>query len=237
MTVASPGGFIEGVSIDNLLTAEPHGRNPHLADVLKRIGLAERTGRGIDRIFEGSLMYGKPLPDYSESTSVTVSLFIPRSKPDIKLSEIILNEQKRLGHPLSLNSLIIMNALKDMPKATATQLSEQVHFSEVIIKSVLESFVSNGLVESYGNGKNRNYILSPRLYNSAAEKRGYVRLTDIDESRHLELIKKMAEKNEFVARGDVIELLHVDEDRAYKLLKKLVNAGVLELVNRGKYAK
>ncbi len=58
ITIANPGGFVEGVSIKNLLTAEPHGRNPQLADALKRIGLAERTGRGIDRIYEGSLIYG-----------------------------------------------------------------------------------------------------------------------------------------------------------------------------------
>ena len=63
ITIANPGGFIEGVSIKNLLTAEPHGRNPQLADALKRIGLAERTGRGIDRIYEGSLIYGNTLPD------------------------------------------------------------------------------------------------------------------------------------------------------------------------------
>ena len=73
LTIANPGGFIEGVSINNLLAAEPHGRNPLLADVLKRIGLAERTGRGIDRIYEGSLLFGRPVPDYSASTSVTVS--------------------------------------------------------------------------------------------------------------------------------------------------------------------
>ena len=28
LTIANPGGFIEGVTIQNLLTAEPHGRNP-----------------------------------------------------------------------------------------------------------------------------------------------------------------------------------------------------------------
>ena len=87
ITVANPGGFVEGVSINNLLTAEPHGRNPQLADALKRIGLAERTGRGIDRIYEGSLIYGNTLPDYKNSTSVTVSLFIPRSRPDIQITE------------------------------------------------------------------------------------------------------------------------------------------------------
>ena len=68
MLISNPGGFIEGINADNLLDAEPHGRNPVLADALKRIGLAERTGRGIDRIYEGSLLYGRLLPDYSRST-------------------------------------------------------------------------------------------------------------------------------------------------------------------------
>ncbi len=59
ITISNPGGFIQGVTYDKLLDAEPHGRNPVLADCLKRIGLAERSGRGIDRIYAGSLRYGK----------------------------------------------------------------------------------------------------------------------------------------------------------------------------------
>jgi ATP-dependent DNA helicase RecG len=59
MTISSPGGFVEGVSLQNLLVTEPRPRNPLLADIAKRIGMAERTGRGIDRIFEGVLRYGR----------------------------------------------------------------------------------------------------------------------------------------------------------------------------------
>lgn len=46
LTVSNPDGFIEGVTVQNILNAEPCGRNPVLADTLKRIGLAERAGRG-----------------------------------------------------------------------------------------------------------------------------------------------------------------------------------------------
>ena len=74
--IANPGGFIEGIRADNLIDAEPHGRNPALADARKRIGLAERTGRGFDRIYEGSLLYGRLLPDYSQSTSNNVKLWL-----------------------------------------------------------------------------------------------------------------------------------------------------------------
>ena len=91
LTISSPGGFIEGVNFNNLLSVEPRGRNQVLADALKRIGLAEKTGRGIDRIYEGSIIYGRPLPDYSESTTTYVKLFIQRAKPDLPFTEMIFN--------------------------------------------------------------------------------------------------------------------------------------------------
>ena len=237
LTIANPGGFIEGVSINNLLTAEPHGRNPQLADALKRIGLAERTGRGIDRIYEGSLIFGRPLPDYSASTSVTVSLFIQRSKPDRQIAQLVANEQNRLGRPLSLNTLLVLNTLKDIPKSTVNQLSKAINISETAVKGILDTSIEAGIVEGFGNGKNRTYILSPKVYRTQTGKIGYVRQVDIDETRYPELIINLAKNTEFLSRADVIQLLHVSPSKAYTLLKKLVAQGVLEPVNKGHYAK
>ena len=237
LTIANPGGFIEGVSINNLLTAEPHGRNPQLADALKRIGLAERTGRGIDRIFEGSLLFGRPLPDYTASTSVTVSLFIQRSKPDKQIAQLVSNEQNRLGRPLSLNSLLVLNTLKDLPKSTVSQIAEAISISEIAIKAILDNYIGAGIVEGFGNGKNKTYILSPKVYRTQAAKIGYVRQVDIDETRYPELIINLAKNTDFLSRADVVQLLHVSPSKAYNLLKKLVEQGTLERVNKGHYSK
>ena len=49
--------------------------------------------------------------------------------------------------------------------------------------------------------------------------------------------KNLAQSNEFILRADVVQLLHVNENRAYWLLRKLVNDGVIVPVNRGHYAK
>lgn len=237
LTIANPGGFIEGVSINNLLTAEPHGRNPQLADALKRIGLAERTGRGIDRIFEGSLLFGRPLPDYTASTSVTVSLFIQRSKPDKQIAQLVSNEQNRLGRPLSLNSLLVLNTLKDLPKSTVSQIAEAINISEIAIKAILDNYIGAGIIEGFGNGKNKTYILSPKVYRTQAAKIGYVRQVDIDETRYPELIINLAKNTDFLSRADVVQLLHVSPSKAYNLLKKLVEQGTLERVNKGHYSK
>lgn len=237
LTVANPGGFIEGVTIQNLLTAEPHGRNQLLADALKRVGLAEKTGRGIDRIFEGSLIYGRALPDYSATTSATVSLFIPRCKPDVQLSKMIAEEQNRLGRPMPINTLLVLNKLKDMPKSDVSQLSETLSLSETMIKTVLDKAVENGLVEAYGGGRGRNYILSHSLFNDKTKSIEYVRRQDIYEARYTEMILNMAKQSDFICRADVINLLHVKDSKAYGLLKKLVEDGYLEPINKGRYAK
>lgn len=237
MTIANPGGFIEGVTYKNLLTAEPHGRNPLLADALKRIGLAERTGRGIDRIFEGSLIYGRMLPDYSASTTVTVSLFIPRCAPDLQIARLVSDEQNRLGRPMPINTLLVLNALRDLPRSDVHQLSEAVNLTETMVKTILDKAIETNLVEAYGSGRGRNYILSSRIYARKGKKTGYVQQSDIDEARYLELIRKMAENNDFISRADVVQLLHVPDNKAYRLLKKLVEQGVLEAINKGHYAK
>lgn len=236
LTIANPGGFIEGVTIDNLLTAEPHGRNQLLADALKRVGLAEKTGRGIDRIYEGSLIYGRTPPDYSATTSATVTLFIPRCKPDLQLARLIANEQSRLGRPLPINTLLVLNALKDMPRSDVKQLSSALRLSETMVKTILDKAIDHGLVEAFGGGRGRNYAIAHQLYYDK-KNTGYVLQKDIDQTRYLELITTMAQSNEFISRADVVNLLHVTDAQAYTLLKKLVNQEVLQPVNKGRYAK
>lgn len=236
LTIANPGGFIEGVTIDNLLTAEPHGRNQLLADALKRVGLAEKTGRGIDRIYEGSLIYGRTPPDYSATTSATVTLFIPRCKPDLQLARLIANEQSRLGRPLPINTLLVLNALKDMPRSDVKQLSSALRLSETMVKTILDKAIDHGLVEAFGGGRGRNYAIAHQLYYDK-KNTGYVLQKDIDQTRYLELITTLAQSNEFISRADVVNLLHVTDAQAYALLKKLVNQEVLLPVNKGRYAK
>ena len=51
------------------------------------------------------------------------------------------------------------------------------------------------------------------------------------------MILNMARSNEFISRADVMNLLHVKDSKAYGLLKKLAEEGLLIPVNKGRYAK
>ncbi len=237
LTISSPGGFVEGVNLSNLLTVEPHGRNQVLADALKRIGLAEKTGRGIDRIFEGSIVYGRPLPDYSESTSTYVKLFIQRAEPDLSFTKMISNEEKRLGRSLPINSLLILSALRSHRRLNIHEISEVIHVGEARAKANVEKLVEAGLVEANGSSKARSYILSSKVYKEQNNIVGYVRQTGIDAIKYEAWIMELVNKqNGKVTRDNVVELLNVTSSQAYRLLKKLTEKGQLELIGTGRNA-
>lgn len=237
MTIANPGGFIEGIRADNLIDAEPHGRNPVLADALKRIGLAERTGRGIDRIFEGSLLYGRLLPDYSQSTSNNVKLFIPKGPTDKAFIQMISQEHQRLGRSLPIYSLLIMNSLRRFHKASVQDIADDVNTDETRTRVTLEVLTESGLVEAGGTGRGRYYMLGPKYYRNKKDMVSYTRQKDIDAIRYDELILQLAKQQGYVKRSDVVELLHVTTSQAYRILVKLVNKGILVCDGKGAGAK
>ncbi len=232
MTVSNPGGFIEGINADNLLDAEPHGRNPVLADALKRIGLAERTGRGIDRIYEGSLLYGRLLPDYSQSTRSSVRLLIPKGLPDKNFVRMISEEQKRLGHSLPIYSLLVLNTLKQLHQATIPEIAKLLKRDEGRIKAVVETLVESGLVEALGTGRSRRYMLSSKAY-GADNTAAYIRQKGIDELRYDELVLALAKKQGTIRRADVVSLLHISPSKAFRILNRLMKEGKLRLQGKG----
>ncbi|HJJ48728.1 MAG TPA: putative DNA binding domain-containing protein [Methanocorpusculum sp.] len=237
LTISSPGGFIEGVTLENLLTVEPNGRNPGLADALKRIGLAERTGRGIDRIYEGSLIYGKPQPDYSESDAKSVKLFIQRAVPDEAFTLMILEEKNRLGRDLPIHSLLILSLLKDERRCDVSRIAGCIHISESKVRAGVAQLVESGLVEVRGSGRGASYMLSSKVYRRTSDIAAYVRQKDIDAMRQVPLVLQFVESKGSVTRNDVCDLLHLSSPQAYRVLSKMTDSGVLVLVGKGRGAK
>lgn len=238
LTISNPGGFIEGVNLKNLLTVEPHGRNPALADAMKRIGLAEKTGRGIDRIFEGSIAFGRPWPDYSESTSSTVKLFIQRAKADLPFIKFLADEENRRGKPLSIYMLMVLSVVHRERRVSIERLVEATNLSNNKIYSAVENMVEEGLLEASGHGKNRTYILGKKIYTEKKETIKYVRQTGIDKIRYQELVMKLAHEQEgIITKQDVVELLNVTPTQAYAIIRQLQKEGKLTLLCGGKYSK
>lgn len=237
LLILSPGGFIDDITQDNLLTADPRGRNPLLSDMFKRIGLAERTGRGIDRIFEGSILYGRPLPDYSESTSDSVHLFIPRMKADFNFHRLILSCRENHPELLTMSTLMILSLLRLERRLALPNLVELCHLSAVRVQRQIEILLKEGFIEAVGTGKNQEYILSEAVYKAQDQTIRNVNRSDLRALRLEELVLGAATKNEGITRSDVVGLLHINAQAAYRLLLRLTEQGKLRKEGKRRHTK
>ena len=150
---------------------------------------------------------------------------------------MVSEEQQRIGHSLPIHSLMILNALKVLHRASVNEIASFLHKDEARIRSVLESLVESGLVDASGTGRGRTYLLSERYYRLSKKPYAYVRSHDIKTLRYEELIMELGEHQGHVSRADVVELLHVTPSQAFRLLQKLVKAERLALNGKGAGAK
>ena len=69
----SPGGFIGDITAENIIDRQS-ARNRRLAEILGRCGLVERSGQGMNLIYEECIKDAKPLPDFEGTTDSRVRL-------------------------------------------------------------------------------------------------------------------------------------------------------------------
>ncbi len=236
LNVSNPGGFVEGVNLDNLLVAIPRSRNPLLADIIKRVGLAERTGRGIDRIFEGMLRYGRPAPDYSLSSPHTVSVQMRIATADTEFLRMIVQQEERDGSPLPIDSLIILSQLRTQRRSNTQALSKAVQKPESSVRSTLEKLVEAGLIEAHGSGKGRSYTLSAKVYQGAGQKAAYVRQAGFDAIQQEQMILNFIDKHGSIKAGDVMELCRLSRPQAYYRLKLLIEKHTIKKTGERRHA-
>ncbi len=227
LTVSNPGGFVEGVTLDNFLTVEPRPRNPLLADIAKRIGLAERTGRGIDRIFEGTLRFGRPCPDYARTSATSVVLFIANAEPDFAFLDMLNEEESKTGKSLPFESLVALSALRDRRRLSAGEIAKALQRSPDAARACLESLVERGLVETQGRGPARVYLLGASVYRRAGKDVEYVRQAGMTRIEQEQMVLKLARQKSRIRRKDVMELCRIEWKPAYSLLQNLVTQGEL----------
>lgn len=235
LAISNPGGFVEGVTLDNLLVADPRSRNPLLADVIKRIGLAERTGRGIDRIYEGMLRYGRPAPDYSMSNEFTVSVQMASEAADLDFLKMVIEQEDKLGS-MPIDSLIILSRLRNERRLTTTDLAPSVQKPEGKVRATLEKLVETGFLEPHGAGRGRTYTLSAAMYRKAGKKSEYIRQAGFSSIQQGQMVLNYLDKHGKIKRSDVIDLCRVTPDQAYKLLSRLKKQGEIVQIGERKGA-
>lgn len=226
LLITNPGGFLPGITVENILVHEPKPRNPRLAEAFRRIGLVEQTGRGVDKIYGGQVRYGRPLPDYTRSDSTGVRVVLREGEPSLEFAAFVY-EQEEAGNPLTLDELILLNTLFFQRRAESVLAGKIIQKGTNEGRAVLEKLLERGFVEARGEKKGRIYHLSAQLYRRFGDSSGYVRVHGISALKHEAMVLEFVEAHGRIARKDVMELCGISGDQSGRLLKKLAKKGLL----------
>lgn len=230
LEITSPGGFIGGVTPQNILRHPPARRNPLLADVFQKAGLVNRAGLGVDRIFEELLRIGKALPRYdADENHVRLTLPLLTHKG---FARFVSQEQKGQRR-LELNDLIVLRTLTQRGHLDRWTAATALQLAEENAADILASLRNRGYLVTQGRGRGTTYRLSSRY-------RDLLRLEEADQDLSLDeeairlRIQAILRERSRLTNADVRRISGYSRLQVHRLMVTLRQEKVVSLVGRGR---
>ena len=180
LRVESPGGLLPQVTVETLLDRQAP-RNRRLAEVFQRCGMVERSGQGMNLIFEDAITSAKQLPTPDASHyQFTLTLH------GIVQDPAFLGYLERVGHEkMRLYDTAYLLVLDSVRREAVIPAS---------LKPLVDRLVEDGLLERVSRGRGAGLILSRAFASALGESAVYTRRKGLDQEegklllfKHLEL--------------------------------------------------
>ncbi len=212
LQITNPGGFLEGITLNNLLVHEPKPRNPRLAEAFRRIGLVETTGRGIDKIYMGQLRYGRSLPNYTQSDREAIRLTLTS---DASLAfAVFVYEESANGKALDLDELLILEHLRKERRITVQVAGEITQRGSIYAHAVLTRLWQRGFIEESREKQEQIYYLSTSLHQRIGLLPRTLRPDPVEEEN---MVLRYIDQYGKITRREIVSLLKITERQAKKI--------------------
>jgi ATP-dependent DNA helicase RecG len=168
LVVTSPGPFPPGVGENNVLTTVSRPRNPHLANVLRSLRLAEREAIGVDRMYREMVLLGHRPPTIVEVAD-TVRCVLIGGDPVEPVAMVMshLSEEARSDVDVAL----VLYRLFDHPRTDPTDLAPHLQKTPEEAADALDRAQREQLVDSIDSGDS-----APPSHSSESSRSEYARL-------------------------------------------------------------
>jgi ATP-dependent DNA helicase RecG len=233
LVVSSPGGFMGGVTPANVLRHPPARRNPLLAAALQSVGLVNRAGLGVDRIYEELLRIGKAMPGFEADESMVRVTLPTRTHPAFAR---FVAAETRAGRKLELDDLIVLRGLTDRGFLDRWTAGQRLQLSEEEAAVRLVSLRERRYLVAHGRGRGTTYRLARHLSDLL---RGPGE-TDLetpldDEAVQLRLQAVLAERGR-LSNAEVRRISGYSRTEVLRLMRLLSRRGLVVLRGRGRGA-
>lgn len=136
LTVVSPGGFVGGVSESNVLT-QRFSRSPALADAVRALGLVDKQGIGVDRMYREMVTLGHRPPLLTEEPGPRVRVRLAGGRPVIPVMRLASQIQPS-ARRRDVQVALVIYTLLHRPFTTAALLAPVLQRTEREAAEALE---------------------------------------------------------------------------------------------------
>ncbi len=209
IVIKSPGGFPEGITIQNIID-ESKPRNKLLADILFKCELVEQFGNGVNLMYKNQLSLGKNPPSYKNSTDKRVILELDGSIQDIEFAKYVLKVADSKNKLLNEEELLLLHKIKNNEHISSTNITGEL--------------LELGLIEKVGFSK---YMLSKQYYTDMNQKVRYTKTKGLSRSKNKELILQHLSNFRSATKADFAEMFKFDlsSKEISNLLEELKHSG------------
>jgi len=161
--INNPGGFVGGVTPENILHHAPVTRNRYLVEtVLLATRLVNRQNLGVPRIFRALLEEGKEPPVFDE-IGQTVRVTFPGQKVDQAFKALLSFLIDQQGAYLDVDDLLLLHFFRRRHEARWNDIREAYPYDDRRLHEKLASLENQMLMlEHSGTGRGTIYRLSRR---------------------------------------------------------------------------
>lgn len=225
LALTSPGGFVGGIRVDNILRHEPVARNRTLANTFLKLRLVEAAGTGRRRIFVPMLSYGKRIPQY-ESDGQRVTLRIYDGVFDRALAQLVAKWNAD-GREIQLDALLVLAYMKEHPYIDAKRAGALLQLDREDARSVLDqlSVLGKGILERRGRTQAATFHLAKGIARDMLGRAAYTRTKGIAPARFAEIVREYVQDHGSISNRECRELLGLGDSpsaqvEASRYLKK-----------------
>lgn len=223
MEISNNGGFIAGITSDNILHHQPAARNPLLVEALTRLRLVNRSNLGVARMFSAFLMEGKRPPLIQEiGESVTVTLL--ESPLDADFRTLVADASKP---PLNVDELMVLRHLWRNLIADVGELASTTQITKARIESVCKSLARRNLAEPASEESFSHWRLATKI------RKKYPLVTTGTPREQILMLLRLHPK-QGLAIAEILEEIAVGRSMAKRLLEKLREDGLTRLEGKGR---
>jgi ATP-dependent DNA helicase RecG len=241
LEIGNPGGFIGGISPENILHHQPAARNLLLVDALTRLRLVNRSNLGVSRMFQAMLIEGKEPPSIQEQVEA-VKVTFQGGELSVPFRAFVAEESKR-GRGLPVDHLLILQYLlrhTELDTASASRICQR---SEAEAREILsEMELEMEYLERGGTGRGTYWMLRPDLHRRLIADGHPERDRRIDweaaKTRVLSVLRQRSEHGEArLSNAEIRKITHLDRYQVVRLMRELISEyPLIELTGKGRKA-